>query len=62
MQQAIVDVFKPDPKGKYADRLPQSGTEIVQPSRPKKPSSLPSAREIDAALAAKYGIAPYRET
>ena len=62
MQQAIVDIFKPDPKTKYADRLPQSRMEVVQPSRPKKRSPLPSAREIDAALAAKYGIAPYRET
>ncbi len=62
MPQAIGDVFESDPKSKYANRLAHSRTEAVQPSSPKKRSPLPSVREIDAALAAKYGIAPYRET
>jgi hypothetical protein len=58
-----VDVFEPDPKSEYPRQRAQPRTEalVTQPSRPKKRSPLPSAREIDVALEAKYGTARYRE-
>jgi hypothetical protein len=61
--QAFVDGFEPDSKSEYPRQRAQPRTEalVAQPSRPKKRSPLPSAREIDAALEAKYGAPQYRE-
>ena len=62
--QAFVDGFEPDPKSEYPRQRAQTENRSVSrtaESRPKKRSPLPSAREIDAALDAKYGAPRYRE-
>ena len=62
--QGLVDGFEPDPKSEYPRQQAQNENRSVSrtdESRPKKRSPLPSAREIDAALEAKYGAPQYRE-
>jgi hypothetical protein len=63
MHHQAFDVFEPDPKSECPRQRAQPRTEalVAQPSRAKNRSPLPSAREIDVALEAKYGTAPYRE-
>jgi hypothetical protein len=61
--QAFVDFSEPDLQYDYSRQRAQSRTEalVAQPSGSKKRSPLPSVREIDAALQAKYGARRYRE-
>ena len=39
----------------------QEGADLSRTSEPKPRSPLPSARDIDAAIARKYDCQPYRE-
>ena len=62
-QQNHVHVFEPDPTSEHTDERGQPRTEAESHSRAgrKKRSPLPSARQIDAAIEAKYGAPRYRE-
>jgi hypothetical protein len=61
--QHRVDFFEPDPKYDHQHQRARPRTEasVAQSSTSKKRSPLPSVREIDAALQAKYGALRYRE-
>jgi hypothetical protein len=68
IEQAFTDAFEPEPRSQYARRdarqkaMPRAKFAGQRP-RPEPPrrSPLPSAREIDAALEAKYGALRYQE-
>jgi hypothetical protein len=68
MHQAFVDTFEPDPRSECARQHAEPRASQVQQavhspraSEPKPRSPLPSVREIDAALEAKYGAPRWRE-
>jgi hypothetical protein len=68
MHQAFVDAFEPDPRSESARQHAKPRASQVQRAvhsphapEPKRRSPLPSVREIDAALEAKYGAPRWRE-
>jgi hypothetical protein len=50
MHQATIDSLEPHPKSDYVIQRGQPERKVAQPSRSKKGSPVPSAREIDAAI------------
>jgi hypothetical protein len=62
IDQAFIDAFKPERRSEYARQHARPKLEPVTQTRapaPTRRSPLPSAREIDVSLQAKYGAMRY---
>jgi hypothetical protein len=62
IDQAVIETFKPERRSEYARQHARPQLEPVTQTRalaPTRRSPLPSAREIDVALQAKYGTTRY---
>ena len=62
INQAFIDAFEPEQRSEHARQharpkaKPATQTDVLES---KRPSPLPSVREIDAALQLKYGATRY---